>query len=80
MKAHVFYFRWPGIKEGVIHKQVDVFPLLTMVDAPLDAFIFTDEWYWRCFEINYGTKRTVTRSVPPERVPAIFRTHLLLQT
>ena len=79
MKAHVFYYQWPGIKEGLTHKEVETTLWPEAIPAPQGALIAT-KGHWFLRGKNKVTGKSQTMAIAPELVPAIFRTHLLLVT
>ena len=72
MTAHLYYFKWPLIQEGLVHKEISVWDVI--LEAPVGAWIFTDQWLRRLRP--QGMYATVP--VPPEKVPKLIRAHLLL--
>lgn len=85
MKAHVFFYKWPGIKEGLTHREVENRSWVDEVPAPNNAYIYwAGHWYLRMhgpMNVRYGARQSTTAiQVTADKVPDIFRTHLLLVT
>lgn len=85
MKAHVFYYRWPRLKEGLTHEAIDDISAHGIAqDLPLDSFIYYHgKWYLRHRTSNPHVKwasAVVHDRVSEGSVPKEIRTHLLLLT
>lgn len=81
MKAHVFFYKWPGIKEGLTHREVETSLWPEAIEAPAGAYIFVNHRWWACIKkptYNNRSQGFINVSVAPELVPTIFRTQALL--
>lgn len=80
--AHVFYWKWPRIKEGLVHEEIHDWMSVTAIPAPRDAFIFADGRWWmrgsEPFVTGGKAERFTTFQAKLENVPLEFRTRLLL--
>lgn len=87
--AHVFYYRWPRIKEGLVHEeQPALFP--DTVKAPKNAYIyFDDRWFLRGSQtydpqhrgyFGVGDRATTSFELKEHQVPKDIRLLKLLLT
>ena len=87
--AHIFYYRFPGIKEGLTHETFPFtwgMPREVEDSVPLGSFIYLDgEWYRKGFarpngKNVYQVKQVAVLTIEAHLVPAPIKAMALLLT
>lgn len=81
MKAHVFYFKYPRLKETLIHKEVEALMVET-IEAPVGSYIYAEgRWMGRNSAPGPFSRNYISHvMLKTEDVPKLIRTQLLLLT
>ncbi len=79
MKAHIFHYKWPGIKEGLVHEEHEAphYWHLNEIYGPMGAWMYAySNWYLRKADVGSPWSITDAHRVPKE----IRATALILNT
>jgi hypothetical protein len=76
--AHIFWYRWPRIQEGLEHTTKEVGPMMPNVPEGAYAY-YRGVWYVKARTSLKG-ERTFAVRIVPEHVPKEIRTLALIVT
>lgn len=78
MKVHVFHYKWPRIKEGLIHEEQEVLSKwqLTSINGNKNHFLLFDNvWYGRVFNPTEWARVDIEKVPKPIRAMALILTN-----
>lgn len=81
--CHVFFYKWPRIKEGLVHQEVDLGPYAVEAEKlPAGSYIYSQGKWFTVFHLDMkNTYRIAPRQVGEQlacQVPKEIRTLALI--
>lgn len=74
MKAHLFYYKWPRIREGLIHKEFTIPASWSLVNIPVSSGAFLlREGSW-----HRGSSFAIWSLIDTDKVPNEIRATALI--